>query len=286
MKKTFFNLFTIILLLGLTSLGSSEMRISLNNVNVDLPKIEVDIHLADGKGVAGYILLLAYDPAVLKYVDTTQGDYLPADGIFLRPALSADDTYELQLSIGETTTTGQSVVLGVGEEARTLSLSNYFFERPSDDFFNEPPGLKFQALSVLSQAPLASDGTLTSSDGHGTLASVSFDVLNPDAPMVIYLVSGGPFGADDKVLYATLVNNVATFRKLASDVNADGVVNILDLTGAAAAFGTSVTDANHSSDVNADGEINILDLVHIANDFGEEILSFDTQSIGPFHEPF
>ena len=141
MKKTFFNLFVVILLLGLVSLSYSEMVVSLNNVNVDLPKIEVDIHLADGKGVAGYYLLLAYDPTVLKYVDTTQGDYLPPDGIFLRPALGADDTYELQLSIDDEITTGQSVVVELGEEARTLSLSDVFFEVPDPSLFSILPDL-------------------------------------------------------------------------------------------------------------------------------------------------
>ena len=275
MRKTFFGFFTVILLLGWTALGYSEMRVSLKqDTDVTLPKIKVDIHLADGKGVAGYNLFLAYDPTVLKYVDTTQGDYLPPDGIFLRPALGADDTYELQLSIGETTTTGQSVVFGIGEEAQTLLVSDFFFAMLSDYFINATPDLKLQALSVLSSAPLALDGTFTSSsDGNGTLASVSFDVLNPDAPMVVYLIGITLFGADDKELQATLVNNVATFKKITSDVNADGDVNILDLTRVAAVFGEVITAANRVADVNVDGVINILDLVQVANNFGQSVLS-------------
>ena len=275
MKKTFFNVFTVILLLGLTALGYSEMRVSLNTVNVDLPKIEVDIQLTDGEDVAGYYLLLAYDPTVLKYVDTTQGDYLPPDGIFLRPALGADDTYELQLSIDDEITTGQSVVFELGEEAQTLSLSDVFFEVPDPSLFSilpdldvdvDPADLKFQALGISSLAPFASDG-------NGTLASVSFDVLNPDAPMVIYLIQVGLFDADDEELYARIVNNVATFKRITSDVNADGDVNILDLTRVAAVFGEVITAANRVADVNVDGVINILDLVQVANNFGQSVLS-------------
>ena len=48
------------------------------------------------------------------------------------------------------------------------------------------------------------------------------------------------------------------------DVNADGVVNILDLTFVAAHFG----EANPEADVNDDGIVNILDLVLIAQHFG------------------
>ena len=276
MKKTFLSLFTIILLLGLTSLGSAEMQVSLNNVNVDLPKIEVDIHLTNGKGVAGYSLLLAYDPSVLKYVDTTQGGYLPTGGIFLRPALGADDTYELQLTIDDTTTTGQSVVFGEGEEAQPLLLSEFFFKVPDPTTESgllaggtndvDVSDLKYQAVNVISAAPDAANG-------NGTLASMSFDVINPDVPMVVHLVGITLFGADDMELHATLRNNIATFKTLTSDVNADGVVNILDLTRVAAAFGEAVTDVNRSADVNADGQINILDLVQIANDFGKTVES-------------
>ena len=48
-----------------------------------------------------------------------------------------------------------------------------------------------------------------------------------------------------------------------ADVNGDGVVNILDLTLIAQAFGTDKAGA----DVNGDGFVNILDLVFVANQF-------------------
>ena len=278
MRKTFFCLFTVMLLLGFTALSYPEMVVSLKqDTDVTLPRITVDVHLADGKRVTGYSLLLAYDPAVLRYVDTIQGDYLPTGGIFIRPALGDNDTYELQLSIGETTTTGQFVNFGEGEGAQTLSLSNFFFKIPDPaeigmlqevDTDIVASDLKYQAVSVLSSAPLASDGTLASSDGNGTLASLSFDVLNPDTPMVINLVGITLFGANDTELPATLVNNVATFKKLASDVNADGTVNILDLTRVASVFGEPVTADNRVADVNVDDKINILDLVMVAQDIG------------------
>ena len=178
------------------------MVVSLKqDTDVALPKIKVDIHLTDGKGVAGYNMFLVYDPAVLKYIDTIHGDYPPTGGIFIRPALGHNDTYELQLSIDETTTTGQSVVFGAGGEAQTLSLSEFFFKVPdptesgplpgvsNDDGVSTSilitPDLKYQAVSVLRSAPLAVDG-------NGTLASLSFEVLNPDMPMVVHLVGGTP----------------------------------------------------------------------------------------------
>lgn len=58
-------------------------------------------------------------------------------------------------------------------------------------------------------------------------------------------------------------------EEINTDVNADGVVNILDLVQVANAFGQPVSDENAAADVNADGEINILDLVQVANDLGK-----------------
>ena len=56
----------------------------------------------------------------------------------------------------------------------------------------------------------------------------------------------------------------------ASDINADGVVNILDLTFVAANFGTTPTaDQTLNPDANADGMVNILDLTLVASHFGK-----------------
>ena len=47
-------------------------------------------------------------------------------------------------------------------------------------------------------------------------------------------------------------------------MNADGVVNILDLVFVASHFG----EAEPKADVNADGTVNILDLTLVAQNFG------------------
>lgn len=58
----------------------------------------------------------------------------------------------------------------------------------------------------------------------------------------------------------------------ASDVNADGVINILDLTLVAANFGaTPAADQALNPDVNGDGTVNILDLTLIARHLGKTV---------------
>ena len=55
----------------------------------------------------------------------------------------------------------------------------------------------------------------------------------------------------------------------ASDVNIDGVVNILDLTLVAANFGTTLAaDQTLNIDVNGDSIVNILDLTLVASHLG------------------
>jgi hypothetical protein len=58
----------------------------------------------------------------------------------------------------------------------------------------------------------------------------------------------------------------------ASDVNADGVINILDLTLVASFFGKIPTvDQTSNPDVNGDGAVNILDLTLVAGHLGKTV---------------
>ena len=64
--------------------------------------------------------------------------------------------------------------------------------------------------------------------------------------------------------------DIETLR--ASDVNADGVINILDLTLVAANFGaTPAADQAPNPDVNGDGTVNILDLTRVARHLGKTV---------------
>lgn len=58
--------------------------------------------------------------------------------------------------------------------------------------------------------------------------------------------------------------------QLASDVNEDGVINILDLVFVASHFDKmQVADQSPNPDINGDGIVNILDLTLIAKYFGK-----------------
>ena len=70
--------------------------------------------------------------------------------------------------------------------------------------------------------------------------------------------------------YAQEDTDLETLR--AADVNADGMINILDLVLIASHFGeTPTADQTPNPDVNGDGNVNILDLVLVASHLGETV---------------
>ena len=74
------------------------------------------------------------------------------------------------------------------------------------------------------------------------------------------------------LLTASYAQDTALDTLKASDVNADGIVNILDLTLVASSFGAPLIEEQHPNpDVNGDGTVNILDLTFVARYLGEAV---------------
>ena len=91
-----------------------------------------------------------------------------------------------------------------------------------------------------------------SAGGFINLESTTYQWLAPDVGPVQYRNS-------DDLLFKLVSTNLPT-EPNPYDVNADGVVNILDLTFVATRFG----EIDSEADVTGDGIVNILDLVRIA----------------------
>lgn len=95
-----------------------------------------------------------------------------------------------------------------------------------------------------------------SAGGFINIDSTTYQWLAPDVGPIQYENSDG--------LLFKLVNSNLPTEPDPHDVNADGVVDILDLTFVAARFGEMDAEA----DVTGDGIVNILDLVRIAQNLG------------------
>ena len=96
-----------------------------------------------------------------------------------------------------------------------------------------------------------------SAGGFINIESTTYQWLAPDVGPVQYQNS-------DDLIFKLVSTNLPT-EPDPHDVNADGVVNILDLTFVAARFGEMDSEA----DVTGDGIVNILDLVRIAQNLSD-----------------
>ena len=103
-------------------------------------------------------------------------------------------------------------------------------------------------------------------DGDGTLAYLTFEVIEPMVSFV-NLVDVGLSDPNGELSHPHLEHaRVIKEPPLGGDVNRDGVVNILDLVLVAANF---TKTGENDADVNGDGVVNILDLVQVAGGYRE-----------------
>ena len=135
------------------------------------------------------------------------------------------------------------VKLGIGLEISGKSTTNLEVVAFED---LETPAGTFHNCAKVELALQFSTG------GFINIKSTTYQWLAPDVGPVQYQNS-------DKLLFKLVSTNLPT-EPDPHDVNADGVVNILDLTFVAARFGEMDSEA----DVTGDGIVNILDLVRIA----------------------
>ena len=214
-KNLLFSSFVVLIGLGFTAMSYGQAVVSVTPEQILSPAVGEELHLniqiTGGIGIAGYKLTIGFDPTALRYIDSTNGDYLPT-AAFAASAITSGNG----ITLAATSTTGVAPA-----ENGTLAT------------------VKFEVVEAKSSAIPLVDVTLFDS------AATPLPVMTVDGTVV-----------------ATLL--------LASDVNQDGKVDILDLTLVAQNFGTPAT-ANPRTDVNSDGDVNILDLVLVAQNFGEVI---------------
>jgi hypothetical protein len=110
-------------------------------------------------------------------------------------------------------------------------------------------------------AQTAASSSEFSSTGSGGSYSLSFK-LPSTSILGNYLVYGG-------ARYNTWKSTAFDYYWIYTDVNRDGTVNILDISAAARAFGSSIGNPkyNRLADINGDGVLNILDVSAIAKDY-------------------
>ena len=328
-------------------------------------QFSVNVDIIEGANVGGYQFSVVYDRTALRYVESVNGDYLPAGAFFLPHALEGN-----RVTIGATSLAG--VANGDGRLATLtfevvdvkesiLSLSDVIFTDSEGEHLrllggssriDKPTVVSSSAVISITPSPVVSaavgeqitfsidiaggenvksyeltllhdrtalrylygfsghylnsrkHSTLINrnrikleetshsgvSSGDGTLATVTFEVLEPEATetptvnisnvSISRVVLTGGDGLTYIPIYKDAQVHVQIAAPLFGDVNSDGVVNILDLVRVAASFGKKVSRASvlvdgkpvladpDPADVNEDGIVNIIDLVKVAGAIG------------------
>ena len=156
--------------------------------------LHVNVNISDGKNVRGYQFAVQFDSSSLRYISSTNGDYLPGDAFFISPILNDEQVTLVATSLA-----------GVGTGAGTLAVLTF-----------EVIGRKTSTLA-LSELVL-SDSAGETSDSfvqNGWLLEPPWD-LNFD----------GVVNVQDLAIVAA---HFGETNAGAADVNRDGVVDIRDL---------------------------------------------------------
>ena len=100
----------------------------------------------------------------------------------------------------------------------------------------------------------------------GTLATLTFKVVAAKASTIELIEVILSDSAANALAVTKRNGEVVVGQSLATDLNGDGSVNVLDLTLVARDLGKT---GSLASDVNGDGSVNVLDLVTVAQDLGK-----------------
>ena len=169
-------------------------------------QLTLTLHIADGAAVAGYQATVQFDAAALRYIASTNGDYLSEGAFFVPPAVSGNT-----VRLAATTFSGESNGDG------TLAT------------------LTFEVVAVQPSTLILSEVIL--SDNNSQLSYP--DVENGEVVMPAHVI--GDVNGDGVVNIQDLVKVASSFGQMgqtAADVTGDGVVNIADLVKVAGIIGT------------------------------------------------
>ena len=169
--------------------------------------------------------------------------------IISSPAIGEQLTFSLKIADAESVAGYQATVSYDTSALRYVESANGDY-LPSGAFFMPP-------VSEGNTVTLAASSLAGGSDGDGTLATLTFEVVAVKASTVrltnVLLTDSSGGSSVPQTKHAEITEP----PQLAEDVNHDGVINILDLTLVASNFGAT---GQNAADINGDGVVNILDL--------------------------
>ena len=173
------------------------------------------------------------------------------------PAIGERFTFSLDIKDGENVAGYQATV-----EIDTSALR--YVDSANGDYL--PDGaFDVPAIVDANRVTLAATALAGESDGDGTLATLTFEVIavKPSTVRLSDVVLSDSAGAASRPQLENA--HVVESPQVAGDVNGDGTVNIQDLVLVAGQLGQA---GQNDADVNGDGVVNIQDLVLVAGALG------------------
>ena len=258
-----------------------DTRISITTLPVDAPaigdKLTLEIDITGGKNIKGYQAKIIFDDTALRYVESTNGDYLPAGSFFVPPVVDgnqvtlgatsvADDssgdgmlatlTFEV-IAIKESTLTLSEIVIvnNTGKHLHFYSgnlKSNVGVPRLREDVNLDGVvdilDLTLVAASFGKSSPRRYEVEVIDINGDGVVDIedlIQIAILNYGVNL--HTVSSGDFSESDswndtlENIWNNTLENIlkdgVAISRDPADVNEDGIVDIVDLVLVAGALG-------------------------------------------------
>ena len=174
------------------------------------------------------------------------------------PAIGEHLTFSLNITGGENIAGYQATVQFDTTALKYVESANADY-LPSGAFFLTP-------IATENTVTLVATAIGAESNGDGTLATITFEVIDAKASTVRLSDVILTDNIGGSLTPQTQDAEITEPPQLPADVNKDGVVNIIDLTLVASNFGKQ---GENDADVNGDGVVNIIDLTQVAAAFGE-----------------
>ena len=199
-----------------TAIEQSDATVSVSPSPIALPgigeKLTLNLDIANGKNIAGYKATVSFDPSTLRYVESANADYLPADAFFVDP-----------------------IPYYTYDKRRFLIAGNTLAEARNGD--GTLATLTFEVVDYKPSTVTLFDVYLVDADGkRWEVTTKSGEVIEP--PELKDRIFGD-LNLDGVVNIQDLVIVSKCFGcrgELIEDVNGDGLVDIVDLALVTGAF--------------------------------------------------
>ena len=177
-------------------------------------QLTLSLKIADGENVAGYQGTVQFNTAALRYVESANGDFLPAGMFFVPPVVD-----------GNRVTLTSSTIAAVSNGDGTLAV------------------ITFEVVEVKASAVTISEVALVDPDGEISTPQIENGEITEPPQLVGDVNTDGVVNIQDLVIVGS---NFGKTGQNKADVNGDGVVNIVDLVKVAGTFGnTAAAPAFH-----------------------------------------